>query len=146
MTDLTPHLRQYMHNDGSGFVAGYDCDGIERVVAGLDAEIERLRKIEAEYQSMCAEQSAPLTCDYCGTAINHHPWHGSEGMNRHIHACNSCRHKLPDAERDQLKAMALRLCDAVENMDELPPTKYALKCGRLVNQIRQQATAEGVKS
>jgi hypothetical protein len=38
-------------------------------------------------------------CDYCGTVPSYHPWHGS-GMlngleNRHIHACEGCREKLP---------------------------------------------------
>ncbi|MPS98249.1 MAG: hypothetical protein E2581_07085 [Pseudomonas sp.] len=38
-------------------------------------------------------------CDYCGITPDYHPWHGS-GMingfeNRHIHACDGCRGKLP---------------------------------------------------
>ena len=44
-----------------------------------------------------------------------------------------------EQERDQLKELALQLCDAVENNDDLPPIKYALKCGYLVNQLRQKA-------
>ena len=47
-------------------------------------------------------------------------------------------------ERDQLKDLAIELCDAVENKHNLPLTKYTLKCGRLVNQLRQQA--KGVQS
>ncbi|GFM49017.1 hypothetical protein PSCICE_02840 [Pseudomonas cichorii] len=38
-------------------------------------------------------------CDYCGTVPDHHPWHGSgllNGvLNKHIHACDACRSKLP---------------------------------------------------
>ena len=38
-------------------------------------------------------------CDYCGIVPDHHPWHGSgllSGVeNRHIHACDACRGRLP---------------------------------------------------
>lgn len=38
-------------------------------------------------------------CDYCGITPDHHPWHGSGLLNgvenRHIHACDGCRGKLP---------------------------------------------------
>ena len=37
-------------------------------------------------------------CDYCG-ALTDDPWHGSGEMhgkeNRHIHACDNCRDRLP---------------------------------------------------
>lgn len=43
------------------------------------------------------EQFPP--CDFCGLIPDYHPWHGSGCLNGeenpHIHACNSCRHKLP---------------------------------------------------
>ena len=42
-------------------------------------------------------------------------------------------------ERDQLNKLALQLCDAVENNDDLPQIKYALRCGYLVNKLRQKA-------
>ena len=44
-----------------------------------------------------------------------------------------------EQERDQLKELAMQLCDAVENNDDLPAIKYALKCGYLVNKLRQKA-------
>ncbi|WP_095067837.1 DUF4406 domain-containing protein [Pseudomonas sp. Irchel 3A18] len=38
-------------------------------------------------------------CDYCGTAPDYHPWHGSGLLNgvvnKHIHACGACLSKLP---------------------------------------------------
>ncbi|MGV8567639.1 MAG: hypothetical protein ACWA7E_06370 [Pseudomonas asiatica] len=38
-------------------------------------------------------------CDYCGITPDYHPWHGSgmfDGVeNRHIHACDACRGRLP---------------------------------------------------
>lgn len=36
--DLLPHLRQFMHNDGSGFVCGYDKSGVDRLVSFLRAK------------------------------------------------------------------------------------------------------------
>ena len=46
-------------------------------------------------------------CDYCGLTPSHHPWHGSgllEGVeNRHIHACNKCRGKLPAHQGEPLE-------------------------------------------
>jgi len=46
-----------------------------------------------------AEPCSYPPCDYCGITPDYHPWHGS-GMingveNRHIHACEGCRGKLP---------------------------------------------------
>lgn len=43
------------------------------------------------------------------------------------------------AQVDRLRELSLKLCDAVENNDDLPPIKYALKCGFLVNQTRKAA-------
>lgn len=44
--ELLPALRQYMHNDGSGLLAGYDLAETQRIAQRLlaqrDAEIERL--------------------------------------------------------------------------------------------------------
>ena len=34
---LTPALRQYLHNDGSGLVAGYDLELTQRIVSALQA-------------------------------------------------------------------------------------------------------------
>lgn len=43
-------------------------------------------------------------CDYCGTVPDYLPWHGSGllngAINKHIHACDQCRCKLP-AHDDQ---------------------------------------------
>ena len=36
---LLPALRQYMHNDGSGLLAGYDYDTTARIVAQRDAKL-----------------------------------------------------------------------------------------------------------
>jgi hypothetical protein len=37
MDELTKHLRQYAHNDGSGPVFGYDKTGVDREFAMLEA-------------------------------------------------------------------------------------------------------------
>lgn len=39
------------------------------------------------------------------------------------------------------KAKVIELCSAVENDDDLPPVKYALKCGRLINEVKDMLTA-----
>ncbi|WP_409287489.1 hypothetical protein [Pseudomonas guariconensis] len=49
--------------------------------------------------SILEHQGGYPACDYCGTVPDYHPWHGS-GMlkgveNRHIHACEGCRGRLP---------------------------------------------------
>jgi hypothetical protein len=36
--ELTEHLRQYQHNDGSGLVFGYDKDGIDKLFASLNKQ------------------------------------------------------------------------------------------------------------
>jgi hypothetical protein len=36
--ELTEHLRQYQHNDGSGLVFGYDKDGIDKLFASLSKQ------------------------------------------------------------------------------------------------------------
>ena len=41
-----------------------------------------------------------------------------------------------EQENERLKITAMNLVNAVENNDDLPPIKYALKCGRLVNEVR----------
>lgn len=45
------------------------------------------------------EQDSYPPCDYCGATPEHHPWHGSGLLNgaenRHIHACDGYRGKLP---------------------------------------------------
>lgn len=43
------------------------------------------------------------------------------------------------ADNADFVRLALELCDAVENNDNLPTVKFALRCGRLVNSIRQRA-------
>ena len=40
---LLPALRQYMHNDGSGLLAGYEYERTQQIVAELRGECERLR-------------------------------------------------------------------------------------------------------
>lgn len=40
-----------------------------------------------------------------------------------------------------LKSKVLELCSAVENDEDLPPVKYALKCGRLINEVKDILTA-----
>jgi len=39
------------------------------------------------------------------------------------------------------KSKVLELCSAVENDEDLPPVKYALKCGRLINEVKDILTA-----
>ena len=39
------------------------------------------------------------------------------------------------------RAKVLELCLAVENEDDLPPVKYALKCGRLINEVKDMLAA-----
>ena len=78
-------------------------------------------------QCIPVEQVKPLEdCLICGAkeAKGHHPQDCIQVIKR---------------GRNQLQELALQLCDAVENNDDLPPIKYALKCGYLVNKVRQKA-------
>lgn len=47
----------------------------------------------------------------------------------------------PAVVPEEWKTKVLALCSAVENDDELPPLKYALKCGRLINEVKEMLTA-----
>ena len=40
-----------------------------------------------------------------------------------------------------LKSKVMELCSAVENDEDLPPVKYALKCGRLINEVKDMLAA-----
>lgn len=40
---LIPHLRQYLHNDGSGIVFGYDKAGVDSLVLALNYQVRHLR-------------------------------------------------------------------------------------------------------
>ncbi|ROQ53608.1 MULTISPECIES: hypothetical protein [Pseudomonas] len=64
----------------------------------LRAEGIELTAVYANAQHQGEAEGYP-PCDYCGLTPSYHPWHGSgllEGVeNRHIHACNKCRGKLP---------------------------------------------------
>lgn len=50
-------------------------------------------------------------------------------------------HPAPVAVPEGWKEKVLELCSAVENDDDLPPVKYALKCGRLINEVKDMLTA-----
>lgn len=43
---LIPALRQYLHNDGSGFVAGYDREDVDLLVKQLQDENVRLKEVQ----------------------------------------------------------------------------------------------------
>lgn len=50
-----------------------------------------------------------------------------------------------EAEREKVRVLrekVLQLCDAIENRTDLSPTKWALKCGRLVNEAREMAALQ----
>ena len=44
---LLPALRQYMHNDGSGLLAGYDLETTQAIIDGLRGEVADLRSMLA---------------------------------------------------------------------------------------------------
>lgn len=49
-------LRQFRHNHGNGFVAGYDCKVIDKAMEEQAKEIERYKKflvLAAEFVSLC---------------------------------------------------------------------------------------------
>ena len=43
---LLPALRQYMHNDGSGLLAGYDMETTQAIIDGVLGEVARLQRAE----------------------------------------------------------------------------------------------------
>lgn len=54
---LLPALRQYMHNDGSGLLAGYEYERTQQIVAELLAERDTLRQQLAERDAAIEEWS-----------------------------------------------------------------------------------------
>jgi hypothetical protein len=84
MSDLTQHLRQYQHNDCSGFVFGYDKTGIDRLVALLEAQNADLRQQLADKTAATVQPVAwlihsgdvrkpVLTVYTASDAANYHP-------------------------------------------------------------------------
>ncbi|MFV3402825.1 hypothetical protein ACNFIC_02570 [Pseudomonas sp. NY15463] len=78
-----------------------------------------------QFKSQPAEQHQDEypPCDYCGTVPTYHPWHGS-GMlngveNRHIHACDGCRGKLPvhPGQHQGGPVLTLQLSDPFDDRD-----------------------------
>ena len=56
---LLPALRQYMHNDGSGLLAGYDLETTQAIIDGLRGEVEVMTQHANNYSLMfeeCAEE------------------------------------------------------------------------------------------
>lgn len=47
-----------------------------------------------------------------------------------------------ETENAELRESALELCSAVENEEEFPPAKFALRCLMLVNRIRKLAASQ----
>ncbi|WP_410480728.1 hypothetical protein ACJ70E_16080 [Pseudomonas plecoglossicida] len=65
----------------------------------LRAGVSQLAAESQPAPQLQAETGSYPPCDYCGTVPAYHPWHGSGVINgtenRHIHACDGCRGKLP---------------------------------------------------
>lgn len=56
MSELS--VRQYLHNDGSGFILGYDKSEVDEVVAELRDEIKRKEGVEKRWFERCMEARA----------------------------------------------------------------------------------------
>lgn len=52
---LLPALRQYRHNDNSGFVAGYEREETEKIVLGLMVGLQDLMKIAESAIWLCSD-------------------------------------------------------------------------------------------
>ena len=69
----------------------------------FDSFMRLVRSVERACAPAPEPEYDPLTCDYCGAETGN-PWHGSGLLNgvesRHIHACDSCKHLLPEASVD----------------------------------------------
>ncbi len=71
------------------------------------------------------------SCFTCG-----YTWkHGKHGGHNCADLMGKKIYELSERNRE-LERLSMALVDAVENEDDLPITQYALKCGRLVNEIR----------
>lgn len=83
-------------------------DGCPREVAAevrdiIGGGLDQLRSLLAAAPAVLAapvlEDEGYPPCDYCGNTPDYHPWHGSGllngAINKHIHACDECRSKLP---------------------------------------------------
>ncbi|WP_287029988.1 hypothetical protein [Pseudomonas sp. UBA6310] len=69
-------------------------------------------------------------------AEEHSAWHlEASAVLRALegHPPATARVVMPDLQR-----LATELCDAVENINDLPPVKYALQAGRAVNKVRDE--------
>lgn len=62
---------------------------------------------------MTKEENRYPPCDYCGVDVDYMPWHGSGLYNgeisRHIHACNDCKHLLPNSGGNYILGLQLAL-------------------------------------
>lgn len=58
--ELIPALRQYLHNDGSDFVAGYDIAEVNRIFAALKEENDRLKNSESINEALLKQQNERL--------------------------------------------------------------------------------------
>lgn len=63
--ELVKCLRQYMHNDGSGFVAAYEKAGVDRLVATLESKVtprfETAQDLIEWLDSLCAVEAGAIT-------------------------------------------------------------------------------------
>lgn len=102
-------------------------DGCPREVAAevrdiIGGGLDQLRSLLAAAPAVLAapvlEDEGYPPCDYCGNTPDYHPWHGSGllngTINKHIHACDECRSKLP--AHAPVRAVRLPAVDG----DELP--------------------------
>ncbi len=56
MKELT--VRQYLHNDGSGFTCGYDKSEVDALIAKFEAEVEYEHGVEQRWFERCMEARA----------------------------------------------------------------------------------------
>jgi hypothetical protein len=87
----------------------------ETVPVGTTAELERVKKERDDWRRM------------------------SEQYKREAYAALE-RESALAAQLDGLRRPALALADAVENRDDLPLQKWALKCARLVSQVQKSGS------
>lgn len=56
------------------------------------------------YHEIISPDDLEITCDFCGADIPGMPWHGSSDTERHIHACDACKDRLPGQHAAQVLA------------------------------------------
>jgi hypothetical protein len=124
--DLTEHLRQFQHNDGSGLVFGYDKEGIDKMFASLNKQpqveagegaVYQRRRVKELLTPGTWEEVLPITYEQNYEGYEHRILYTSQSTAtqaavaaaymRAAEVCDSERVEASDSDEDQAYNRAL---------------------------------------